>query len=160
METLGRALLDGDLCDDAAQALAAIRDGAAEQLLAALPRVQGRNRLSLIKKLAVLRCEKAAGVFKQALGDEDADIRIAGAWGIARIADASAADALLKAADARQDWERFNETDACVALADSLLAAGKKAEAVAIYSHLQKTRTAPAERHVRAAAERALARAK
>ena len=44
--------------------------------------------------------------------------------------------------------------------ADSLLAAGKKAEAVAIYSHLQKTRTAPTERHVRAAAERALARAK
>jgi len=45
-------------------------------------------------------------------------------------------------------------------LADSLLAAGKKAEAVAIYRHLQKTRTAPTERHVRAAAERALARAR
>ena len=36
----------------------------------------------------------------------------------------------------------------------------KPAEAVAIYRHLQKTRTAPAERPVRAAAERALARVK
>ena len=160
VETLGKALLDPALCDDAARALADIRDGAADQLLAALPKVQGRGRLSLIKKLAVLRCEKAADAFKQALGDDDADIRIAGAWGIARIVDASAADALLKAADAHQDWERFNETDACLALADNLLAAGKKAEAVAIYMHLARNRTGPAERHVHEAAERALARAK
>ena len=156
-ETLGKALLDAELCDAAAQALAAIRDGAAEQLLAALPKVQGRSRLSLIKKLAVLRCGKAADAFKQALGAEDPDIRIAGAWGIARIADASAADALLKTADAHQDWERFNESDACMALADNLLAAGQKAEAMAIYMHLARTRTGPAERHIHEAAERALA---
>ena len=159
-ETLGKALLDGELCDDAAQALAAIRDGAAEQLLAALPKVQGRNRLAVIKKLAVLRCQEAAEAFRQALGDADADIRIGGAWGIARIADASAADALLKVADAQQGWERFNENDACVALAEGLMAKGKKAEAVAIYAHLQKTRTGPTERHIREAAERALAAAK
>jgi hypothetical protein len=140
--------------------LAAIRDGAAEQLLAALPKVQGRNRLAVIKKLAVLRCEEAAEAFRQALGDADADIRIGGAWGIARIADASAADALLKMTDAHQGWERFNENDACVALAEGLMAKGKKAEAVAIYAHLQKTRTGPTERHIREAAERALAAAK
>ena len=160
VETLGKALLDTELCDDAARALAAIRDGAAEQFLAALPRVQGRRRLSLIDKLAVLRCPKAADAFKQALGDPDADIRIAAAWGIARIADASAADALLKAADDHQGWERINETDACVALAEALLAAGKKAEAVALYTHLARTRTGPAERHIRDAAERALAAAR
>jgi hypothetical protein len=157
---LGKALLDPELCDDAAGALAAIRDGAAEQLLAALPNVRGRSRLSVIKKLAVLRCQEAAGVFRQALGDADADIRIAAAWGIARIADASAADALLKAADAHQDWERFNENDACVALAEGLLARGKKAEAVAIYTHLEKTRTGLSERHIREAAARALASAR
>ncbi len=160
VETLGKALLDADLCDDAARALAAIRDGAAEQFLAALPKVQGRSRLSLIKKLGALRCAKAADAFKQALGDEDADVRIAAAWGIARIADASAADALLAAADRREGWERFNETDACFALAEGLLAAGRKAEAAAIYAHLRKTRTAPSERHVREAAERAGAAAK
>ncbi|HUU08977.1 MAG TPA: HEAT repeat domain-containing protein [Phycisphaerae bacterium] len=156
VETLGKALLDTALCDAAARALAAIGNGAADQFLAALPKVQGRGRLSVIKKLAILKCAKAADVFKQALADEDPDIRIAGAWGIARLGDASAADALLKVADAHEGWERNNETDACLALAEGLLVAGKKAEALAIYTHLQKTRTEPPERHVLDAAERAI----
>jgi len=154
---LGQALLDPDLCDDAARALAAIGDGAADHLLAALPKVQGRSRLSVIKKLAVLRCQKAAEAFRKALGDGDADIRIAGAWGAARIADVSAVDALLKAADgAREHWERINTTDACLALADALQAAGRKAEAVRIWTHLRETRTERADAHVRQAAQRAL----
>jgi len=160
VEALGRALLDPDLCDAAARALAAIRDGAAEQLLAALPKVKGRGRLSIIKKLAVLRSDKAADAFKQALGDADADIRIAAAWGIARIADASAADVLLSSAEARHGWERINQTDACMALADALAAAGKKDAAAALYARLQKTCTAASERHVREAAERRLSAAK
>ena len=160
VETLGKALLDPDLCDDAARALAAIRDGAAGELLAALPKVQGKSRLSVIKKLAVLRAEKAGDAFKQALADGDPDIRIAAAWGITRIADASAADALLKAADAAQGWERINETDACLALADGLVAAGKKDAAAGLYAHLAKTRTDASERHTREAAERGLAASK
>ncbi len=159
-ETLGKALLDPALCDDAARALAAIGDGAAEQLLAALPKVQGRSRLSIIDKLAVLRYERAAEAFKQALGDADSDIRIAAAWGISRIGDASAAEALLKCAEAHEGWERNNETDACVALAEKLAEAGKKSEAAAIYAHLQQTRTESSERHVREAAERGLAAVK
>jgi len=154
---LGRALLDPDLCDDAARALAAIGDGAADEFLAALPKVRGPSRLSVIKKLAVLRCRKAAEAFRKALGDADADVRIAGAWGLARIADASAVDALLAAADgAREHWERINTTDACLALADGLQAAGRKAEAVRIWTHLRQTRTEHADAHVREAAQRAL----
>jgi thioredoxin-like negative regulator of GroEL len=84
-------------------------------------------------------------------------VRVAAAWGLARVADASASEALLKCAETHADWERINETDACVALAEGLVAAGKKNEARAIYEHLVKTRTDPAERHVRAAAERGLA---
>lgn len=157
---LGKTLLDPDLCDDAARALAAIKTGAAEVLLAALPKVKDRGRLSVIKKLAVLKCEKAADVFKQALAEQDLDIRIAGAWGISRIADASAAEALLKAADAAKDWERLNLSDAAMALADALLAAGKRAEAAAIYAHMAKTRTEPTEKHIKEAAERGLVAAK
>jgi hypothetical protein len=154
---LGKALLDPDLCDDAARALAAIGDGAADELLAALPKVRGTSRLSVLKKLAVLRCGKAGEAFRQALGDADADIRIAGAWGAARIADASAADALMKAADgAGAHWERINLTDACLALADGLHAAGRKSDAVRIWTHLRDTRTERSEGHVRQAAERAL----
>ncbi|HUT37306.1 MAG TPA: HEAT repeat domain-containing protein [Planctomycetota bacterium] len=159
-DTLGKLLLDADLCDDAARALAAIKDGAPEVLLAALPKVKDRARLSVVKKLAVLKCEKAADAFKQALGDQDPDLRIAGGWGIARIADASAADALLKAADGAKDWLRINLTDAAMSLAEALVAAGKKPEAAAIYAHIAKTRTDPTEKHLKDAAERGLAAAK
>ena len=160
VEPLGKMLLDPDLYDDAARALAAIKDGAADVLLAALPKVKDRARLSVVKKLAVLKCDKAADIFKQALGDQDPDLRIAGGWGIARIADASAADALLKAADAAKDWLRINLTDAAMSLADAFLAAGKKPEAAAIYAHIAKTRTDPSEKHLREAADRGLAAAK
>jgi len=159
-ETLGKMLLDPDLYDDAARALAAIKEGAADVLLAALPNVKGRARLSVIKKLAVLKCEKAADVFKQALAEQDLDIRIAGAWGISRIADASAPEALLKAADGARDWERLNLSDAAMSLADALLAAGKKPEAAAIYAHMATTRTDPTEKHIKQAAERGLAATK
>ena len=154
---LGKALLDPELCDLAARALAAIRDGAPEQLLAALPKVKGPSRLSVLKKLAVLRVPEAGEAFRKALAADDLDLRIAAAWGIARIADASAADALLRCADAHTGWERINQTDACMALAEGLQAAGKKRQAAAIYAHLKKTRTAESDRHTREAAERGLA---
>jgi HEAT repeat protein len=154
---LGKALLDADLCDVAARALAAIGEGAADVLLAAAPKVPARCRLSIIKKLAVLRAKQAAGLFRKALADDEPNIRIAAAWGIARIADASAADALLECADAHTDWERVNQTDACMELAENLAAAGNKPAAAAIYAHLHKTRTDAADSHIRAAAQKGLA---
>jgi hypothetical protein len=155
--TLGKVLFDPELCDAAARALAAIGDGASDVLLAALPKVKGASRLSVIKKLAVLRAGEAAGAFVEALADGDPNLRIAGAWGIARTGEASAADALIKCADEHQGWERTNQTDACMALAEALATAGKKKEAGAIMSHLAKTRTDPAEAHVRDAALHGLA---
>jgi len=146
--TLGKALLDPELCDPAARALTSIRDGAAEQLLLALSKVRGSQRLSIINSLAVLRAEEAADAFRKALRDPDPDTRIAAAWGIARIADASASEVLLKCAEAHKGWERINETDACLALAENLVAAGKRSKAASIYSHLQRTRTDLSERHI------------
>lgn len=146
--TLGKALLDLELCDPAARALTSIRDGAAEQLLLALSKVRDSQRLSIINSLAVLRAEEAADAFRKALNDGDPDTRIAAAWGIARIADASAAEMILKCAGAHKGWERINETDSCLALAENLVAAGKKNDATAIYAHLKKTRTDPSERHI------------
>jgi len=158
VETLGRALEEPGLCEPAARALAALGDGAAEVLLAALPRVRGRGRLSVIKKLAVLRARRAAVVFRKALIDPDPEVRIAGAWGIARIGDASAAETLLAAADApHEQWERMHVTDACLALAETLAERGDRRTARTIYARLRRTRTDPSERHVREAAERGLA---
>ncbi len=154
--TLGKALLDPELCDTAARALTSIRDGAAEQLLSVLPNVQERQRLSVINSLAYLRAAQAADAFRQAFRDPDPDTRIAAAWGIARIADPSAAEVLLKCAEAHRGWERINETDACLALAENLVAVGKRSKAAAIYTHLQRTRTELSERHVYEAAERGM----
>jgi len=87
-------------------------------------------------------------------------VRIAAGAGLAKIGDAGAADALLKAAEVGPGWERVQATKNCLVLAENLTAAGKKAEAARIYSRLRDTRNEPSERYVREAAEAALAAAK
>ena len=154
---LGKVLVDQELCDPAARALVAIRQGAAEPLLAALPKVHGTRRRSLIAKLGMLKAPGAREALRQALADEDPETRIAASWGLARLADAGSVHALLQCADAHADWERIRHTDACLTLAENLAATGKHQEAATIYTHLANTRRDPTERPVREAAERGLA---
>ena len=157
VETLGKALLDAALCDWAARALVTIGKGAADRFLAALPKVNGRSRLVIMQGLAAVGDPKAATVFQQAVSDGDSDIRIVATWGLAGIGDAGSADALLKAADGHKGWERIQHTNACLLLAETLAAAGKKSAADRIYTHLRDTRTKPAEGYIRKAAARGLA---
>ena len=152
---LGKALTDEALCEPAAQALVAIGDGAAEPLRAALAKAQGKCRLTILQSLGALRDAASVSAFKEALADGDLDVRLAAAWALANVADPGSVDLLLEAAEA-EGWERIQATDACLTLAENLVAAGKKAEAAKIYTHLQNTRTDPSERHVREAAEKAL----
>jgi hypothetical protein len=157
---LGKLLADEELCDWAARALVSIGAGAVEQLRAALPQAKGAGRLTILQNLGVLRDAASAGAFRSALADPDREVRLAAAWGLARIADAAAADALLKAADADPGWERIQMTKACLVLAENLAAAGKKADAAKIYTRLRDTRTDATEKYVREAAEAGLAAAK
>jgi hypothetical protein len=90
------------------------------------------------------------------------NLRLIAAWALARAADARSADALLKLADAQPaengpSMERVKAASACLLLAERLAAAGNKEVATDVYRHLRSTRQADAERHVREAAERALA---
>jgi HEAT repeat protein len=149
-------LADESLCETAALVLVAIGQGAAEALRAALPKVPPACRLVIVQNLGAVRDAASVDALRQALADADAQVRLAAAWGLARLADPGAVEPLLKAADA-EGWERFRATEACLTLAEGLLAAGKKAEATKVLTHLRDTRTDPAERHVREAAERALA---
>jgi len=155
VRTLGKLLVDEELCEPAAQALTAIGDGAADQFREALPQARGKCRLTIIQNLGVVRDANSVDVLKRAVTDEDQDIRIAAAWALANIGDPGLANVLLKAADA-QGWERIQATKACLLLAENLLAAGKNYEATRIYTHLRNTRTEPAERYVRDAAKKAL----
>jgi hypothetical protein len=155
---LGNVLLDADVSDAAAMALAAIGgERAASQLRAAVPRAQGKSRLNVIDALAAVADPNAAPIFRSALSDQDREVRIAAAAGLAKLGQSDAGDPLLNAADSSSGWERTQTTHACLVLAEKLAAAGKKSQAKQIYRRLQTTRTGDAEQHVRDAAARGLA---
>jgi len=152
---LGKVLLDEELVEPAAMALAGIRDGAAKQLRAALPKAQGKCRLNVVQALGAVGDKESAAALREALSDPDREVRLAAGWGLARMGDAGV-DALLKAADVDPGWERIQATKHCLVLAEKLAASGQAPAARQIYAHLRDTRTDPAERYVREAAEKAL----
>jgi len=153
---LGKLLLDEALVEPASMALVAIRQGAAERFLAALPKAQGKCRLNILDGLAALADPKAAGPLREALKDPDREVRIAAAAGLAKLGHAGSVDLLIQAADCEPGWERIQQTRHAMVLAEKLAAAGKKTEAGKIYNHLRSTRTDASEKYIREAAEKAL----
>ncbi len=151
---LGKMLEDEELYEPAAQAIVAIGDGAAEQLRNALPKVRGKAKLTIIQNLGVVRDAESVGTLKNALGDDDREIRLAAGWALANIGDAGSVNLLLKAADAEETYERNTATKACLLLAERLLEAGRKEPAVKIYTHLRDTRSGPDEAYIRDAAKK------
>jgi len=159
VDALGKLLLNEALCDPAAMALAAIKDGAADVLREAASKAKGKCRLTIIDTLAALADAGSASVLKDALGDSDREVRIAAGAGLAKIGDAGAVSLLVKAADAKPGWERVQATKNCMVLAENLAAAGKNSDAEKIYKYLRDTRRDASEQYVREAAEKALAEA-
>ncbi|HPD17186.1 MAG TPA: HEAT repeat domain-containing protein [Planctomycetota bacterium] len=157
---LGKLLTDDELCDPAARALTAIREGAAEQFRAALPKAAGKCKLTIVQNLGVLADAESVAALKAAAADADAHTRMAAVWALANIGDAGSLDVVLKASDAKPGWERIQNTKSCLLLAERLIAAGKKAEAARLYTHLRDTRTDASEKYVREAAEQGLAAAR
>ncbi len=155
---LGKVLLDEDVTDAAATALAAIGgERAASQLRAAAKQATGKARLNLIDALAALAEPQSAATFKEALEDKDREVRIAAAVGLAKLGQPEATEPIFKAADSAEGWERTQITKACLVLAEKLAAVGKKADARQIYERLQTTRTGDSEKHIRKAAQLGLA---
>src|SRR5689334_11290270 len=126
---LGKLLPDPELCEYAAQALLAIHAGAVEEFRKALPELKGGPRLTVLQALGVLADAASAEAMKAALADAEREVRLAGGWGLARIGDAASVDAVLKAADVEAGYERIKATSSALLLAETLLAAGKKADA-------------------------------
>ena len=154
---LGKMLLDEELCEPAAQALAAIGDGAAEQFRNALAKSGGKARLTIIQNLGVLGDAGSADRLKTAIGDEDREIRLTAGWALANMGDSGSVDLLLRAAETEETYERVKATKACLLLAEKLIAAGRKGPAVKIYEHLRDTRSGSDEAYVRDAANEGLA---
>lgn len=154
---IGKLLLDDDVCEEAALALVAIGKGAVEQFRAALGKASGKARLNVVQNLGVLRDADSLRALRNLVGDSDAAVRIAAAWGLANLGDTGSFDLLLRAADERTDWERIQATKACLMLAEKALADGKKDVAARIYKHLSETRKDASESYIREAAAKALA---
>jgi HEAT repeat protein len=157
VNALGALLTDEALCDDAAAALLSIGSGAAPQFRAALPKAQGRCRLVVMQSLGVMRDAPSAAAMEKALQDGDRDIRLAAAWGLARMGASGSVPALLKAADVEPVYERTKATQACLLMAETLAATGNRTDAARIYIHLRDTRTDPKEQYLRDLAAKALA---
>lgn len=155
---LGKVLLDEDVTDAAATALAAIGgERAASQLRRAAKQARGKARLNLIDALAALAEPQSASTFQEALNDNDREVRIAAAVGLAKLGQTEAVGPLFSAADEAEGWERTQITKACLVLAEQLAAAGNSSSARQVYERLQKTRTSDSEQHIRDAARRGLA---
>ena len=152
---LGEWLLDDELWEDAAQALLAIGD-TAEQFLKALPNAKGKQLLTIVQALGVLKVNNAAERIRELVTADDTDLRQVAARALADMADAGAVEPLLKAADTAKGFDRTKQTGACLQLAENLLVLGRKKEATRIYIHLRDTRKDPAEAYIREAAEQGL----
>ncbi|MCH2378532.1 MAG: hypothetical protein MK236_03830, partial [Pedosphaera sp.] len=152
---LGEWLLDDELWEDAAQALLAIGD-TAEQFLKALPNAKGKQLLTIVQALGVMKVNNAAERIRELVTADDAALRQVAARALADMADAGAVGPLLKAADTAKGFDRTKQTGACLQLAENLLVLGGKKKANRIYKHLRDTRKDSAEAYIREAAEHAL----
>jgi hypothetical protein len=148
---LGKLLGDEALAADATTALLGVRDGAAEQFRAALPKSAGKTRVGIVQALGVLKDAESAAALREAVSSSQ--VGEAAAWALANIGDAGSADLLLKLADAAEGFDRTAATNACLLLAENLAAAGKKADARKIYSHLWERPSQVPEDHVKQAAQ-------
>jgi hypothetical protein len=153
---LGRLLEDPQLVEPASMALVAIGPDAAEQFRAVLPRAPRGCRLHIVQALGGLEDTKSVDALRQALDDDDPEVRLAAGWGLARMGDAGSLDLLIKAADGSKGWERIQATKHCLMLAEQLRDTQQGTLAARIYTHLRDTRTDPAEHYIRDAAQVAL----
>src|ERR1051326_3171396 len=85
---LGKQLHDEELCPYATQALLTIPEVAVADVRGALGTASGKNRLTLIQALGVLRDRDSIAQLRKAIGDEERDVRMAAAWTLANIGDA------------------------------------------------------------------------
>lgn len=154
---LGSLLNDEQLYPDAAMALLAIRDGAAEQFRAALPDVTGPQRIAVIQALGTLRDNGSVEPLRRAAErDPDPVARVEAAWALANIGDPGSVEIILRLADESKGFDRTRATKACLLLAERLAASGHNERATKIYRHLRDMRTDPSERYIRGLAVKAL----
>ena len=127
------------------EAVSAMRD--------ALAKAEGRTKLGVINSLGVRRDAKSVKAMVALLKNSDKDTVAAAAAALGSIGSSEAGKALGAFQTAAPKTLRLAAADAYLTCAERLLAAGKKAEAGAIYKSLAKP---DQPKHVRVAAMRGL----
>ena len=107
-------------------------DAAGDALRAALGNVEPAVQVGVISSLGARGDEKSVAQIGELVSSDDAAVATAAARALGAIGTADAAKALAEN-QASSDQAKMAATDASFACAESLLAHGKKAEAVAIY---------------------------
>ena len=151
---------DDHIYEYAAQALEAMGPETVTHFRKAYPKAKGAPRLTVLQGLGVQRDKDSKEAFRNATKDKDLEIRLAGLWGLMRIASAEDAGLLLAQSAKESGWGRIKATAYCLELAENLEANGKNKEARAIYLNIKKTRTEEHEDYLRESADRGLVRLK
>jgi hypothetical protein len=135
-EALGNHLNDEVLGFDAMRALISIREGAAEQFLTALPDATASTKLYILHGLGKLGDAAAMEAMKTALSDPDVEIRMAAAQALARTGDPTVAPLLIDIIKTDVDWESRMAAVSVLDLVETLTAAGRRDEAIAVCNSL------------------------
>ena len=150
---LATLLADKDLSHMARFALERIPGPEAGQALRdALPKVAPELQAGILSTLGARGDAADVGLFASLLGDKHSSVAQAAAVGLGHIGSAAAADALA-AAKPSDPATKATATDASFACAERLLAAGKKADALAVYKRFAGS---DQPKHVRLAATRGM----
>lgn len=149
---------DEHVYEYAAQALEAIGPETVSHFRKAYAKAKGAPRLTILQGLGVLKDSESKAAFRNAIKDKNLEIRLAGLWGLMRIASAEDVDLLLAQSLKESGWGRIKATAYCMELAEKLEENNKKKDARAIYSNIRKTRQEDHEKHLRESADRGLAR--
>jgi HEAT repeat protein len=157
---IGKLLAHESLGDPAAQALLAIKTDAAEQFRKLLDGATDKQFVMAAHALGTLRDRTAIPALRKRMGSSLRDVSLITSWALANIGDEESAEPLLNAANGATGYDRIKLTQACLLLAETLLAASKKKESAAIYAKLHETRTDDSEEYIREAAARGLAATK
>ena len=149
---------DEHIYEYAAQALEAIGPETVSHFRKAYAKAKGAPRLTILQGLGVLEDSESKAAFRNATKDKNLEIRLAGLWGLMRIASAEDVELLLAQSLKESGWGRIKATAYCMELAEKLEENNKKKDARAIYSNIRKTRQEDHEKHLRESADRGLAR--
>ncbi len=153
-----RFLVEEGLCEPAAQAMAAIRDGAEPAFLSALPGVHKSCRVTIIKSLGDLRAGGAVeAIMKEAVSD-DPGVRRAAVYALANIGDSRAGSILATGVAESPPRDRDEYLSFRLLYARRRIESGDSAPAITLGNELLYDRR-PSDQ-IRAAALGLLVRAK